>query len=139
MFGPNITSTVQWRIVHVLGAFPSGENKDLLFRALEPEFHTDVRYGAIRSVVEMMSRAQEDLREIIVGDLRDRRPVLEQNEIVLRELKRALLIRPDMKPPRWEETVLKVVREFYRHADRQETRDAWRRFALELEALYEVA
>jgi hypothetical protein len=136
MFSHGATTSVQWRVVHVLGAFPSLENRTLLLGALEPAFDTNVRYGAVRSLVEMMSRSPAELRDSIANEIRERRGLIETSDFVLRELKRALMIRPESKPAGWEEVVLKLVREFYKHADRPETRDAWRKYAFEVDMLY---
>lgn len=54
-----ISDTVAWRCVHVLGAYPSEANRDILFTALDEAEDMWVQYGAVRSLVEMTARISD--------------------------------------------------------------------------------
>src|SRR6185369_16186165 len=51
---------VRWRAAHVLGAHPSEDNVTALLDALNDPYHW-VRYGAVRSLIELAARSS-DLR-----------------------------------------------------------------------------
>lgn len=81
-----ISGTVAWRCVHVLGAYPSEANRDLLFTALEEAEYMWVQYGAVRSLVEMAALTsdhtfQEETFERLASKLPDL-PLKVQEEAV---------------------------------------------------------
>ncbi|WP_392960143.1 NACHT domain-containing protein [Streptomyces sp. LN245] len=63
---------IRWRVVHSLGAFRSSANTTLLFEALDKERGEWVRYGAIRSLVELAIEGTPDERRLVLEGLRDR-------------------------------------------------------------------
>ena len=67
---------VRWRVVHTLGAFKSSANVELLFHALDKEQGEWVRYGAIRSLVELAIEGTDDERARVLDGLRVRLGVL---------------------------------------------------------------
>jgi hypothetical protein len=54
---------IRWRVVHVLGAHPNTGNVDFLVEALSNDLYRWVKYGAVRSLMEIASRSEGDLRE----------------------------------------------------------------------------
>src|SRR5262245_10122407 len=61
----NESSTVRWRIAHVLGGYPSHASMVALVHLIDdPDVY--VRHGAARSLAEMACLATPRLREIIV-------------------------------------------------------------------------
>ena len=63
---------IRWRVAHTLGAFMSPANVQLLFEALDKEKGEWVRYGAIRSLVELAIHDTGDVRTQMLDDLRAR-------------------------------------------------------------------
>lgn len=129
--------TVKWRVVHVLGAFPSELSMASLISALQPNIELNVRYGAVRSLAEMASRADDELRRRLFAQLESNLEVLTKDEKVLSELKRALMIRPGVEPVGWIKMVLALAREFYKSADDPKNKDQWIAYVGEVEALYD--
>jgi hypothetical protein len=63
---------VRWRVVHALGAWPGEENADALVEALDDEYGW-VKYGAMRSLVEMAARTDDAaVRDRILDQLTTR-------------------------------------------------------------------
>lgn len=63
--------TIRWRIVHVLGAHPSGENTDLLCEALNDDAYRWVRYGAARALVETAAKCDAELKTKVLSQLQE--------------------------------------------------------------------
>ncbi len=61
-------NTRRWRIVHILGNFYTQENVSLLFKALRDDPYHWVRYGSVRSLVEIAANSEE-LRSGILDEL----------------------------------------------------------------------
>lgn len=116
--------TVQWRVVHVLGAIPSDANARALVNIFE-NASFEVRYGATRSLVEMAARSSERLATIIFRELRKRVDLLMKQRGVLDEFRRAILIQPDRAPEFWTGLVAPTVLEIAQHAKTPEERDLW--------------
>jgi nucleoside phosphorylase len=75
---------IRWRIVHAIGAWADDESADLLLRALDDDEYVWVKYGAVRSLVELAATGSQVLQARVLSDLRDRlRTIPEQP---LREL-----------------------------------------------------
>ena len=78
----SLQGTRRWRVVHVLGKFPSTENIDLLFEALENDEYHWVRYGAARSLLESAAITDiPELRKNIIEKIIRLLPSLKQNVI----------------------------------------------------------
>jgi nucleoside phosphorylase len=56
--------TIRWRIVHVLGTYPSVENISLLRGALLTDDYHWVRYGAARALLEIAARTDTQQRDL---------------------------------------------------------------------------
>ena len=54
---------VRWRLAHVLGSFPTLNNFDVLKNLLTGDPDAWVRYGAVRSLVEMAARGSASIRK----------------------------------------------------------------------------
>jgi hypothetical protein len=61
--------SVQWRVVHALGASVERDNVELLFRVLGGGGYHWAQYGAARSLVEIAATADEGLRREIIERL----------------------------------------------------------------------
>jgi hypothetical protein len=98
---------VRWRVVHTLGAFVSQANVNLLFEALDNGGNEWVRYGAIRSLVELAIRAPEEERLRVLEELRLRLTSLTSRL----QLKLGEAIFVSNPPPGWGFTVAPLLRE----------------------------
>jgi hypothetical protein len=98
---------VRWRVVHTLGAFVSQANVNLLFEALDNGGNEWVRYGAIRSLVELAIRAPEVERLRVLEELRLRLASLTSRL----QLKLGEAIFVSNPPPGWGATVAPLLRE----------------------------
>lgn len=93
--------SVQWRVVHALGRSAIEKNAKLLFGALNSSYLW-VRYGAVRSSIEMAAVANsESIRQTVIDELVS---VIDQMErSVLDEMCRAVFYRGS--PPSWGKLV----------------------------------
>lgn len=128
---------VRWRIAHVLGAFPTNSNSRVLLKLLDADESHLVRYGSLRSLVEMAARTGDPrLRSSVIRAIRQRIPTIDQIPRLKEELSRALVVDPLLAPPEWRKVVLSVAREFYLRTEDTAARDQWRAFAAESAARY---
>ena len=97
------TISTRWRIVHILGKFPDKKNIDFLTTVVFNESeHKDIRYGAVRSLVEALSFIDDpDYRNQVLKLLSKRLIEIDKHRIV-RELRRTALHRiPEAMPENW--------------------------------------
>jgi hypothetical protein len=98
---------IRWRIVHTLGSFKLPANADLLFEALDNERGEWVRYGAIRSLVELAIEGNDDERTHVLEALRVRLGVLTSRL----QLKLGEAVFVSHPPEGWAEAVGPLLRE----------------------------
>lgn len=123
------SAVVRWRIAHLLGAHPSPENARALWTLLKDDKDRDVRYGAVRSLVETAARTPDaDLREEVVNLLVERGPSVAAEKRVKDELKRALLVTQSEAPSDWLGHIREVVRGVYVAETSATEREAWREY-----------
>lgn len=128
---------VRWRIVHVLGAHPSTKNMQAVAELLRGDKDADVRYGAVRSMVEIAARTTaSDLRSGVVRVLLDLTAKLVAEKKVKEELKRALQIEPAEAPKDWSDFIAQVTRKLYVAEGSPDEREAWRRYLDLVQARY---
>jgi hypothetical protein len=82
---------LRWRIVHLLGAFPFPENIDLLAKALFLDKSEWVRYGSVRSLMEIASASEYKTRDVILSKIIS--GLKQHSHLVLREIRRTVLVR----------------------------------------------
>ena len=93
--------SVQWRVVHALGKSAIDENAKLLFYALGSSYLW-VRYGAVRSLIEMAAVADsESVRQTVLDELGSVINQMDRN--VLDEMCRAIIYRGS--PASWGKLV----------------------------------
>jgi hypothetical protein len=133
----NGSPVVRWRIAHVLGAHPSTKNMQTLSDLLKGDKDADVRYGAVRSMVETAARtSNSDLRSSVVSVLVDLTPILVADKKVKEELKRALQIEPRQAPQDWSNFIARIARSLYLAESAPDEREAWRRYVDLIQARY---
>ncbi len=128
--------TPRWRIAHVLGAYPTSTSLVMLRELLDADPDASVRYGTIRSIVELASRASQTLRSEVSDTIRSRVASIREQPKIYEELRSSLLL--ELAPPNreWFNFVAEVVRAFFIETDDTSERDLWRRCLSEAEHLY---
>jgi hypothetical protein len=121
-------ATVRWRVVHALGAHPTPEDVEILFEVLDDDYHW-VRYGAVRSLVEIAARSS-DLREGIFTRLRREVQNRRDDSWTIRQVGRSVLLREP--PPGWAEVAGLLIEDLWAAAETRESQDSWRSIAYEL-------
>ena len=122
-------SVVRWRIAHVLGAYASIENAQILLKLLREDTDSNVRYGAVRSLVEQAARAtndalRSDVRDLLVNVM----PVLQTEQKLKEELRRALLVVPEQTPRSWWNVIAPISKRGFETENDLDGQEAWRRF-----------
>jgi hypothetical protein len=107
-----------------LGAFPSENNAETLLSVLRDLDHS-VRYGAVRSLIELASRASDELRLRIFRALIEDRAQLVEFSSVRDEIGRSVLIWEVRNPRGWSDLCLKLMIAVQPTA--QSDRDKWNR------------
>jgi hypothetical protein len=131
---------VRWRIAHVLGAHPGTANSKVLLDLLDGDASDLVRYGALRSLVELAARTGDPrLRSSVARAIMRRVPAIERAPRLKAELCRALVVDPLLAPREWRQIVMNVAREFYRRTEDPATRDQWRAYATESIGRYSLS
>ena len=114
---------VRWRSVHALGVDPSSDTVSILFQALDFDDSAWVRYGSIRSLVEI-ALSTSALRALILDGLAHRVPALRTNSQLTKELERVL--QPTTPPSGWEEDTALLVETLWAESTSVEEQDRWR-------------
>lgn len=127
-------SVVRWRAAHALGAFPSQANADVLLHFVG-DSNEHVRYGAVRSVIELASRATDDVRHYVFDSLVSRRVELVKFSSVIQEIRRSLLILQVRDPRGWLNLSLKLMIAV-QPVDSESERDKWGRAVQEMIAMF---
>jgi hypothetical protein len=120
--------TVRWRIVHALGGHPTLENVFGLFGMLDDEYHW-VRYGSIRSLVEIAGKSEE-LRGSVIDQLRNELEQRRADLSIVRQIERSVLLR--LPPAGWAEAAGPLVEDLWAASETQEGQDHWRNVAFDL-------
>jgi hypothetical protein len=115
------SAVVRWRAMHVLGAHPSGRSAQLLRARLE-DGDRWVRYGAVRSIIEIASRDPE-LRDEVFSMLIELVQSAKLDDSMLRELGRALDIRP--QPEGWAYVIAPLVQQLIGFSGTLAEQDGW--------------
>jgi hypothetical protein len=123
----NERAVVRWRAVHVLGAFPSEESSSVAFKLLDDDPDAWVRYGAIRSLVEMSAWADPSVRSTIVSGVVKRSGKISKDSKLRGEFARALRIRADRTDKDWQATALYLLSTFLETSSNVEDLDFWSR------------
>jgi hypothetical protein len=124
----------RWRSVHVLGAHPTEMAASALFDRLSDE-DSWVRYGAIRSVVEVAARtAQPTLRNYILGRLTEAVQRRGLDNRMTGELAKALNVRP--QPEYWAPVIAPLIQQL---VGASETLTGQRKWTQVMDAIAQVS
>lgn len=130
-------ATVRWRIAHVLGSLPYHPALEQLLQLLDQDEDQDVRYGAVRSAVELSAIADPPLRATACTAIQQRALAISSSDRVERELRSSLLIDPAKAPEGWLDFVRDCVRSQFLATDNLSNRDLWRGCLNAAERLYQ--
>jgi hypothetical protein len=131
------SEVIRWRVVHVLGAFPTRENVEALVRIFSDQTRGWDRYGAVRSLVEIAARDERrEIRQEVLEQLAARPSLLADDKRIGDEFARAVLIDKNRTPEFWAESVLQVVDSLYQAASAPADRERWLRLASEIRESY---
>jgi hypothetical protein len=122
--------TIRWRAAHALGAWPSDPVVGGLRHALLNDERW-VRYGAVRSLIDLAAAADAEARDEQLRwfiDHLDR--IKSMSEQVVDELERALVRVPP--PNGWVSSAGNLVEALYASEETEHRRDRWRRLAARL-------
>jgi hypothetical protein len=120
---------VRWRVAHVLGAHAIEANALVLSGLLANDNDADVKYGAVRSLVEVAARTKDvAVRQRVEETLIGTAPAVATQRKVKDELRRAMLIVPDAAPPSWLDFISAVSKSIYLAEDDLKEREVWKRY-----------
>lgn len=104
---------IRWRACHVMGSVPDGRFREALLDRLINDANENVRYGAIRSLIELGSHTS-DLAGRLVDDLEPRLETISAWPRIMTELKRAVFLSKGCAPEGWS---MAISRLFYARSD----------------------
>jgi HEAT repeat protein len=130
---PAASQAVRWRAVHVLGAFPNTQNKDELVERLSHENAAWVRYGTLRSLMEMAARSPE-LRESILRAVLEKIDVVLGEPRLLEEFSRTALAKVTADRQTWRRGIGGILRVLADRAQTPQDLERWVRLGQEIEA-----
>jgi len=117
---------VRWRAVHALGALPDQKSIEALQPRLDASEDRWVRYGAVRSMVEVAAGASNlGLREAALAVLTDELQRGDFDESMLRELGRALDVDP--QPAGWPLSVAPLIQQLIGLSESLAEQEKWGR------------
>ena len=129
-------STVRCRSVHVLGAFPSRVNQDALLGRLREDQDGWVRYGALRSVMEMAARSVS-LRQDVFKALAEQVDLLKSDKLLRAEFSRAANAEVEqVGTESWIAGIGSIIRRFADRSEDERDLEQWARLSHELEERY---
>jgi hypothetical protein len=135
----DVSATVRWRIAHVLGSLPTAPALARLLQLLDEDEDPYVKYGAIRSLVELATLAEPPLREDVKAAIVQRGSAISCSDRISGELRSSLLIAPVGAPDGWLDFVRACVKSQFLSTEKLADRDLWRGCLNRAEALYQPA
>jgi hypothetical protein len=123
----------------VLGAFPDHKNVEFLLKLLASDKDDWVRYGAIRSIIEMAAKASPKLRREIFDWLSQHARLLTEKRRVLEEFSRTVIIDPKRAPKDWIQSLTPVIVSLMDQSSDVSSLDEWATLLQKLRATYGAA
>lgn len=124
-------AVIRWRACHVMGSLTDDNAREALLDCLKTDQDENVRYGAIRSLVEQGSRSP-DLAARLAQDIRPLLDTIAQWPRVMTEFTRAVFLSRGCMPENWSSEISQL---FYARLDAAaETTEieAWSKLASDL-------
>jgi hypothetical protein len=107
VFADDERHAVRWRAVHALGAVCTADVVDKLAEALFNDDHTDVKLGAIRSLIEIASR-DGSLTQKVIEHIEPKLTELKEIKPVMGELENAVFVRRQDSYDDWESSAISL-------------------------------
>jgi len=130
--------TIRWRAVHTLGGFPNPANVRVLLGRLDNDLDPWVRYGTIRSLLEIAALGDSRIRVRVFSALRERLAKIVRDEKTIQEFERAIFIDRIRAPKDWLANALGLVQVLRDVEDSGKPRSHWEELAYRLRDTYEV-
>lgn len=118
------STPARWQAAHALGAHPAVSAIETLMVRLDQDPDEWVRYGAVRSLIEIAAR-HHALRPEILESLRLRLEELRHHPLVLTELEKCLVLREP--PVDWPDAVEPLVEDLWAMSESVFDQDHYRR------------
>jgi len=128
--------TIRWRIAHVLGKIPTDAAVASLLTRVDTDENIDVRFGAIRSLVEISLAVAPELRNELGSRIEERAESIAAEERIAAELRSCLLVDPELAPRDWIAFVRTCVRSQFVISEKTSDKDVWRACLIAAEGLY---
>jgi hypothetical protein len=122
---------VRWRAVHVMGGFVRQEFISVLLNHLDSDSDDNVRYGCLRSLIEIASRDEHKV-PIIIDELRTRLTLLRGKPRLLSELKRAVFLSSGVAPQNWAAEISRLFYHLLDSSESAEEAEEWSRMTSRL-------
>ena len=129
--GLHTNFVVRWRAVHALGSSHSEEVVAFLFDRVLNDQQKYVRFGAVRSLIEIAVHAPK-LTDAIVQGIVGILPKVREDRYTLEELINAAFVLPSAAPERWAEKFAPVFNQLIDLSDSIGEIDRWSGLAAEL-------
>jgi hypothetical protein len=117
--------SIRWRAVHVLGAFPDRRNLLILTERLDKDSDNWVRYGAMRSLIEMAARADDEIRNEAFSELSTRTDKIVGDRFARSAFESAIFIVHDKIPDNWLQLTFGILQKFFLETVNVEVKDHW--------------
>ncbi|KAK0360135.1 hypothetical protein LTR94_028490, partial [Friedmanniomyces endolithicus] len=103
----NERAVIRWRACHVMGSTTDEKFRETLVERLVDDPDENVRYGAIRSLVELGSHSSESASRL-VADLEPLLDKIAESPRVMTELKRAVFLSKGCIPEKWSTEISRL-------------------------------
>lgn len=129
------SAVVRWRAVHVSGAIIAEDIIEALFESVISDADKYVRFGAIRSLIELAHRAPRFTDQIIDGII-EKMPQLRTDKLVISELKNSIFIAPDLASANWINKVTPIFNSLIDLSQTVEELEVWSASTAKIRILY---
>jgi hypothetical protein len=133
--GPRV---VRWRAAHVMGGFPKKDFVNSLLDRIDKDDDIYVKYGSIRSLIEIASRS-EILAKNIVSKLMKRVPKIAEKPKLLGEIASSVFISKNAIRKGWTMTLLPLLYKIMDQYGSIEDTESWSNISSELLAHEQIA
>jgi hypothetical protein len=124
------SATVRWRAAHVLGAVPTEDVAEALLDRMRTDDDLWVRYGALRSLIEVATRSATDMRQRIFIELGSVADSIVDTPQLAREVERALHV--TVPPHGWSEDAGLLLEQLWANGRSVAEQDRWRELSASL-------
>jgi hypothetical protein len=132
---PTAPNAVRWRAAHVLGRFPAPENKDVLLHCVLNDQYEWVRYGSLRSLMEIAARSVP-LRSSIFEALMSHLDVIESSPRLAGEFARAAIARDPQELDSWIAGLRRLLRTLADRTIDTDSFSSWIKLGTEIDSFY---